>query len=221
MTLVDRRSQALGLLAATLVLALSRWPLPAAETEKTVLQDHLLIARAAVELGFDAEALSATRAALAHTPGDEAARELLCVALFNRWLRGAQRLQDVPLAPCQDAAAFSSGARRVLGIAWWRLGREREAIAIWQDLVANYPEEREQALAALLMTNHVSAWYVTLDWRTAAQWDDALLLALAIKGHPRAPPLVAQRFTLEETQRQGARLERMFDQRAPGRGRGR
>jgi len=215
-TLRDRRAKGIGLLAAALVFGLSRWPLPASETEKTVLQDHLLIARAAVELGFDAEALTAARAALAHTPGDEAARELLCVAQFNRWLRGPQRLEDLPLAPCQDAAAFSSGARRVLGIAWWRLGRERDAIAIWQDLVANYPEEREQALAALIMTNYVSAWYVTLDWRSADRWDDALVLALAIKGHPRALPLVARRFSAAEAEQQAVVLERMFDNGVQG-----
>lgn len=195
---------------ALLVWLLARLPMPPGEAERTVLQDYLLSARAAAVLGFDAEALSNARQALARAPRDEAARELVCVVSFNGWLREGRYELPGPLAECEDAAAVSASAQRVLGVLLWRRGRAAEAQALWRALVARQGDEHDAALAALVMTDSAAAERAALDWRRAAQWSDELLFALALHGEQAAGAILAGRVPPAERERQMSTLKKLF-----------
>ena len=197
--------------ALALPLALmSLLPLPAGEADKTLVQDELLHGRAAVMLGFNDEALVAARAALERSPGNEAARELLCVAAFNAWLHGAQASADFPGAPCADAAPFAPGARRVVGIGYWRQGRVAAARAQWQALVTDGGSERDAALAALLMTGQIGPHDEVLKRAQGAHRDDVLVLALAATGDDQALAELARRMNAADASRQLRELRRTF-----------
>lgn len=192
------------------IAVVSLLPLPPQEADRTLVQDYLLLSRAASALMLNDEAIDYARAALDRVPGDAAARELICVAAFNRWLRGEQRDDGLPVASCEDAAAVSPVARRILGIAYWRLGRDIDAVGLWQELLHGDSVEHDAALAALVMTNRVSAWYLSVDWSRAAEFDDVLLLALALQDHPQAVAILRQRMTQEDIARQSESLRRTF-----------
>ncbi len=205
-----RQAVARGAFVALLVWALARQPLPPGEAERTVLQDHLLSARAAAVLGLSDEALLHAQAALARAPQDEAARELLCVVSFNAWLRAEDFQAPGPLADCERSAATSPSARRALGVLYWRAGRGDEARTLWRALVADGGEQHDAALAALVMVDDPTVAAMALNGRLSLRWSDELLLALALAGQPEAGALLAQRLPSGEIVRQTAALKRLF-----------
>lgn len=206
-----RQAVARGVLVALLMWVLARQPLPPGEAERTVLQDHLLSARAAAVLGLTDEALHHAHAALARAPADEAARELLCVASFNAWLRAEHFQAPGPLADCEQSAATSPSARRALGVLYWRAGRSGEARTLWRALVADGGEQHDAALAALLMVDDQTVAATELNGKLSPRWSDELLLALAVRGQQEAGALLAQRLPSSEMVRQTAALKRLFE----------
>ncbi len=210
--------RARAIAAAALAGAASLLPLPAADTTRTFVQDDLLLSRAALLAGDSAAAEAHAREALARAPGDEAARELLCVARFNHWLRGKQ--ENTALAgvvqACERAAATSPVARRALALAHWRRGETGAAAALLEALAAADSTERDAALAALLMTGLRSVAQVAPADGTLAQRDDVLLLALALHGDARAAAVLRERMPPEELEHQAHELARTFGWRAAG-----
>jgi hypothetical protein len=198
-----------ALATALLLFGLARLPLPPGEAERTVVQDYLLNARAAAVLGFTDEALRDAHAALTRAPGDAAARELLCVAAFNAWLRAADYRREGPTQACAEAAADSPSAQRALGVLWWRAGRGDEARALWRALVIANGDERDAALAALVMVDG-ARHRASLERGRMAQWSDELLLALALRGDPQARVALASRMSSAEIARQTAALTALF-----------
>ncbi len=205
-----RLGLARGMVVMIVVLYCARQPLPPGEAERTVVQDYLLSARAAAVLGFDDEALSNARMALARAPADEAARELLCVASFNGWLRRQDYTAPGPLADCEGAASISPVAQRALGVLYWRQGRTAQARALWRALVDSGGEEHDAALAALVMVGDGQPWLDALVWRESANWNDELLFALAARGDDRAEKLLEGRLSPGQRTRQMAALKKLF-----------
>ncbi len=194
------------------ILLVSLWPVARAERESTYVQDHLLRARAAAMLGDDAAAIVDTDAALLRAPGDQAALELLCVAHFNAWLRGVQATTELPalIDLCTPVAAYSPPAQRLLGIAFWRSGRQADALARWRRLVAVGGPESEAALAALILVGEQSVDSIKLDSTRQPPPTPLLLFALARAGHTEAARLLAEQLSAAEIARQRAEIERTF-----------
>lgn len=207
---VERRVLKRGALSAMLVLVVSRQAMAPGEAERTFLQDHLLSARAAVTLGAYDEALVDVRHALLLAPRDATARELLCVARFNAWLRAGQWRAAGPMQDCADAATTSPVAQRALGILYWREGRAEAARALWRALVTSRGVEHDAALAALIMTRTELAEIGKLDWRKSGDWSNELLFALASRGDDRARPILLSRLTSAEIARQMQALQQLF-----------
>ncbi len=207
---VTRQVAARGVLMAALVLVLARQPMPAGEADRTLVQDYLLTARAASVLGFDEEAMSNAREALARAPNDEAALELACVTSFNAWLRQQHYEDPTPLTACEAAASTSPVAQRAVGVLYWRQGRIGEAQALWRALVAAHGEEHDAALAALIMSGDGEQAEAALDWKQSSAWSDELLFALALRGQGSAQAILARRLPAEQRARQRAALERLF-----------
>lgn len=206
----SRAVWARALVGAALVFMLSRLPLPRGEAERTVVQDYLLNARAAAELGFSDEALRDARAALSRAPDDAAARELMCVAAFNAWLRAGDYRAAGPQQACAAAADDSPSARRALGVLYWRQGRGAEARALWQALVTACGEQRDAALAALVMVDGIAAAALP-DPHCSGPHSDELLLALALRGDGVARGQLAARMSAAELARQTAALRKLFE----------
>ena len=202
--------RARGALAVVLVLLVTRVAMPPGEAERTYVQDYLLTARAATTLGDNDEALVNARRALLLAPGDTTARELLCVASFNQWLRQAHDQDAGPLTLCADAARISPVAQRALGILYFRAGRSSAARALWQALVASGGPEHDGALAALIMTNMADDAMRQLDWHTAGQWSNELLFALASRDQQQASDILASRLPEVEFKRQMLALQKLF-----------
>lgn len=211
-----RRRRALAV--TVLVAAASLVPLPAAERERTVVQDELLLARAALETGDSAAALAHAEAALARAPGHGAALEIGCVARFNAWLRGAQ--DDAGMASivtaCTASADDSPVARRVLGILAWRAGDDAAARAWLEPLAATPGPERDRALAALLLSGLGVPGGFDPSGCSVRPCDDALLLTLAVRGATDAAAALEARLGAAETARQAAALGRTFRRNARG-----
>ena len=199
-----------GIAVALIVLYGARQALPPGEADRTLVQDYLLSARAAAVLGFDEEALSNTRMALARAPGDEAARELLCVASFNGWLRREDYDAPGPLGACQAAASISPVAQRAVGVLYWRQGRAEQARALWRALVVAGGEEHDAALAALVMVGDAQPWLAALNWQASVNWSEELLFALANRGDARAQALLERRLSPAQRTRQMAALNKLF-----------
>lgn len=70
--------------------------------DRPVVQDHLLIARAAQQVGDDAETWRQAREVLALDPGRPEAEEFMVTSGFNRALAGS--LADADLAVCRESA---------------------------------------------------------------------------------------------------------------------
>ena len=197
---------------ATVLLALSLVPIGRMEAEKTYVQDYLLLARANSQLDQHDAAIAHARQALARAPRNDAALELTCVAGFNAWLYGTQSDQELAwLADmCARAAPISIVARRVVGIVYWRLGQNADAVSLWSNLVRGEGAESGAALAALLMTDHVGVNDVAVDWAQHHTIDGILLLAMTIKGDVRAADVVRGRMAPDEIERQTEHLTRTF-----------
>lgn len=209
-TRVERSVLLRGALGAALVLGVSGQAMAPGEAERTFLQDYLLSARAAVTLGFYDEALADVRQALRRAPRDATARELLCVASFNAWLRAAQLQAAGPLQECADAAGNSPVAQRAVGILYWREGRADAARRLWSALIVRAGVEHDAALAALIMTQAKLAELDKLDWRKAGEWSNELLFALASRGYGKARPILQTRLATAEIDRQMKALEALF-----------
>ena len=206
----SRQAVARGVVVALVVLYCARQALPPGEADRTLVQDYLLSARAAAVLGFDEEALSNARMALARAPGDEAARELLCVASFNAWLRRADYDAPGPLHACQAAASISPVAQRAVGVLYWRQGHAEQARALWRALVDANGEEHDTALAALLLVGDGQPQLDGLNWRESASWSDELLFALSDRGEARAQAMLERRLPLLQRTQQMAALKKLF-----------
>lgn len=195
-------------IVAVLVALVTLWPLPQAARERTVVQDYLLIARAATESGDYAAALSAAAAALERVPGHEAALELACVARFNAWLYrapGAAAATPDPAPDCVPAAASSPVARRIAGTLWWRRGETTRGIHALQELAARDGPEHDAALAALVMVGAARIETVAF-----ADMADVLVVALAARGDARAQAEAGRRFAPAELERQLEAFRRLY-----------
>ncbi|MBX9605361.1 MAG: glycosyltransferase family 39 protein [Gammaproteobacteria bacterium] len=192
---------------AALTATLTFWPLPAAERERTVVQDYLLEARAALMVGDTTIAVQRARQALTRAPRDEAAREVLCVAPFNAWLHGPLAPDPALRTACADAAPFSPVARRALGVLAWRAGDDDLAKDAWRGLSLQAGPERDAAAAALIMSGEAVA---PLDDAGLTRSADVLLLARALRGDRRAEARLRARLPEAELARQADNLERLF-----------
>ena len=125
--------------------------------DATVLQDHLLLASAAVQTGDDALAWSEAGAALALSPGKPDALAWRVTAYFNRLLSRT--------APAADEAVWLENSRQLLAqsdspaslsvqtlaaLALWRAGETAAAEAAWRRLAPLTPDARAALVFARL-----------------------------------------------------------------------
>ena len=165
--------------------------------DATVLQDHLLLASAAVQTGDDALAWSEAGAALALAPGKPDALAWRVTAYFNRLLTHT--------APADDAAAWTANARDLLAqpaspappsveviaaLALWRAGDTATAEAAWRRLVPLTPDARAALVFARLTpaSELPGSPLAPNDLRSAGALTQ---LALALAAAPRDATLVA------------------------------
>ena len=214
--IVTRPQHRTGVIVAAVTAAVlfgsSLIPISRMEAEKTYVQDYLLLARANSQLDRHDAAITHAHQALARAPCNDAALELTCVAGFNAWLYGTQSDEELAwlVDMCARAVPISIVARRLVGIVYWRLGQNADAMSLWSDLVQSEGPESGAALAALLMTDHVGIDDVAVDWAQHNAINDVLLLAMTIKGDVRAADVLRWRMAPDEIERQTDHLTRTF-----------
>jgi hypothetical protein len=119
-----------------------------ARSDVTVLQDHLLLAGAAVQTGDDALAWTEAGAALARAPNHPDALAWRVTSYFNQLLtRTALPANEVAWA---DAARHLlalpenglPSVRVLAGLALWRAGEHASAEAVWRNLASQIADAR-------------------------------------------------------------------------------
>ena len=196
-----------ALLAGLAVAVLALLPLPVADRERTFVQDHLLLARAALESGATGAAEEHARTALGMLPDHGAALEIVCVARFNAWTRSTLRSDTLGpvVSACAESAAESPVAARVLGIAAWRAGRDDEArsrLAAWASGINLYA-----ALVMIGLDDRGLVGHFDCARQTCAE---VLLVALAAQGDALAYERLSERLTRAEIERQIDAMRRTF-----------
>lgn len=136
-----RPGQWLAAAAVVALVAISLTQFRGVADRRTVLQDHILIAQAAAEIGADAISYHESGLALDIDPHSPAAVELHLLSWFNLVIAG-----EIPLPDQQQTAAAlqlasrlhapPAAVRAVIACCMFRLGRANEATAIWRQLIA-------------------------------------------------------------------------------------
>jgi hypothetical protein len=201
-----------ALAAGALVAGLALLPLPAADRERTFVQDHLLLARAALESGATEEAEAHARTALGLVPGHGAALEIVCVARFNAWTHSAQRSDTLGpvVSACTPSAVESPVASRVLGISAWRDGRDDEARWRLTTLAQQPGPERAAARAALIMIGASDPGMADAGDCRRETCAEVLLVARAAHGDAAAYTRLSEHLSSAEIERQIDAMRRTF-----------
>lgn len=126
----------------------------AAHDEATFIQDELLSANAAAQVGDDAAAYHLAKRVLARDPARPDARRIAVVSFFNlslshpaetetaaSWQEEAKLLDGVPI---HDATLAL-----VAGAAAWKTGHPEQALAIWQEAASRFGQNSTAAQAWL------------------------------------------------------------------------
>ena len=125
--------------------------------DATVLQDHLLLASAAVQTGDDALAWSEAGAALSLSPGKPDALAWRVTAYFNRLLTRTAPAADAPVWTAnardllaQPASPAPPSVEVIAALALWRAGDTAAAETAWRRLAPLTPDARAALVFARL-----------------------------------------------------------------------
>ncbi len=157
----ERKRLAVSLVLLALLGVLTCGSFAEISSDKTYVQDRLLLANANAELGRDATAARWARKVLENHPERAEARRIYTVSYFNlALLRDPQRSafgswkeqrqwvrQQPPTDPTQDA---------VLGGFFWKWGERERAVATWRAVKEKAPTPLAEAALGMLDTDVIS-----------------------------------------------------------------
>lgn len=182
----------------------------------TFAEDYILMARAALEIGWDEQAETYAGHALELAPHRDAPQEIQALARYNLLLATLPTLPDraelerrhaqcVALQGAADKMAYLSGVYA------WLLGNGDEAVATWQRLVEADSKDAEQSLAALVMTDRLrSEDRDRIAGKAADKTGVILLLARAATGDEEAGVALLTRMSHEQREAEIRMLQSLF-----------
>jgi len=212
----DSKKPTAWLLVPLALTALSLTSLGNTRNTSTVFEDHLLMGRAALAVGQDAEAYEHARAAMALQPSRSEARAVLALARYNMLLAD---LPDLPsrkeleadLEHVQTLRDRSDDMLFIQGVYLWLLDRNREAVTAWRVVVDRQMKQKDQALGALLLTGYARADDVLfIQSMPDESKSDYLLLAELAAGREDARAVLARRLSGETINLQVQYLSVLF-----------
>jgi len=212
----DSKKPTAWLLVPLALTALSLTSLGNTRNTSTVFEDHLLMGRAALAVGQDAEAYEHARAAMALQPSRSEARAVLALARYNMLLAD---LPDLPsrkeleadLEHIQSLRDRSDDMLFIQGVYLWLLDRNREAVTAWRVVVDRQMKQKDQALGALLLTGYARADDVLfIQSMPDESKSDYLLLAELAAGREDARAVLARRLSGETINLQVQYLSVLF-----------
>ena len=193
-------------------------PLPENERLETVIFDHIIMARSAMELGDHLLAVRHSEAAVDKQPHSALALETLCLTRYRYWLHKLPEQAPVSvvrasLDACQNAVRLLESQHAALASAnyLWYLGDREEALHIWYELADSSSEHTEPALQALIVTGQTrskdDAW---LNMLAHEDMSTPLLAALTLANNQSARTELAKRLTDAELKSQLDALRAQF-----------
>lgn len=204
-----RQSRRLGgeaMLAGGLALFAGLFPWPGVQVPDTTIEDRLLLAQAADQLGEDETALYYARAVLNEQPDRLAALEVQTNVRLNQFLLAlwAEEVRPGDIVKLEDelAAARQAGvplARWTLSLIRWQQGRFEEARTLWRELAEEEALRGRPELGALLLHDpeRREEWIAAAEdflWSEQTTPSPYLLAGLALAEHPEGPRRLAQTF---------------------------
>ena len=125
-----------------------------AKDQTSFIQDELLLANAATQVGHDAAALGFAEAVLLRDPIRQEARRIQLASLFNLWLT-----KDSEPAQCAYLQRLGAALRHVYqadassmfiaGVYNWQMGEHASALASWRAAVQRFDSEAVSSARAL------------------------------------------------------------------------
>lgn len=219
----DNKKRVLAATAVgTLAAIVSLTSLAGVDDTDTHVEDYILMAHAANQLGEDEEAEHWAQEALEQNSERQAAQDLLCISRYNLLL------ENLPGHPEEDelrenlTAAnrildFSEQAKYIAGYYQWLLGEKEIAVEHWQALAKSSSQHSQSALIALLLTDRLRPQEeIVLNELANTKKTDALLLAEWIKGNQAAYEVLIGRNTAHSLEGEAARLRQLFGLPATG-----
>jgi hypothetical protein len=200
-------------LAATAVLTLSTFG--KANDRSTVVEDYILMGRAALAIGRDDEAALYGGLAMKVHANRPEPHEIVAVADYNTMLAGLPALPSRDeLARRRDRCAsirtFTDAMEYQHGVYAWLLGDEKDAVSGWHRLVDEGSKERPSALAALILTRHARPDDREKADRLARDGNVLLMLAKAAAGDTDALNALKRSLPPEAVDAQVRALQSLF-----------
>lgn len=154
-----RSTHVLGAIAIIALTAVSLTSFLGVSDQRTFVQDHILIAQAAAEIGDEDVAYSHSARALELSADNPAAIELFVLSWFNRVITA-----DLPLPSDSETRSMlllterlespPPAIRAVIGCCLHRLGETAEATAIWLELVSSGDDGNPLPALALVLSGN-------------------------------------------------------------------
>jgi len=208
------------LVAATMALigigTLSLTPFAKVNDAITIAEDFVLLAQANAELQNSKQAQLWAEQALVANPGHQTARELVCIAKYNRLI---DQLPSLPppatlqqnLVQCLQVTSFSDQAQFIAGMYAHLLGLADQAHSFWYTLVDKHSKQMQPALAALKLTHSLRPQdAATIQSIPMAEMRPMLLISQIHAGDSAATERLSQLLSPEETQHHFAMIDALF-----------
>ncbi len=154
-----RPTRWVGISAVLALTAISLTRFSGVSDQRTFVQDHILIAQAAAEIGDESLAYSHSAMALERSPDNAAAVELFILSWFNLVIT-----EELPLPDPDEAGVIVQLARHldspppairaVVACSLYRLGQTESALAMWVELVGDGENGNPLPALALALTGH-------------------------------------------------------------------
>ncbi len=204
---------AVGILAAIVSLT----SFAGVDDTDTRVEDYILMAHAANQLGEDEEAVHWAQVALEQDSERLAALDLLCISRYNLLLDNLPgHFQENELRENLSVANhildFSESAKYIAGYYHWLLGEKEIAVEHWQALAKSGSQQSQSALTALLLTDRLRPQEETvLNGLADTKKTDALLLVEWYRGNQAAYEVLTDRNTAHSLEVEAARLRQLFE----------
>ena len=192
-------------IAAVTAVILLLWtfsPISGAYDHRTYVQDKLLIANAAAEMGFDDEALRWSRKVLAELPERPDVRRIALISAFNLQLEAKLAPEEIVW---QSLQPYLSPPRRsdppmelAIGTAYWHLGKQEVAAAHWRNSWQRAHSAAADSLGALLWTGYATDAEYHAAMEILANTDSAILATALATRSPELQTQISSRFNITE-----------------------
>lgn len=142
-----------------------------ARDTRTFIQDEMLLANAAAEAGFDAEAVDFAGRALARDPTRQDGLRIYLVSAFNLAVSGAPEAGEgefwTALLPrAERLEPLDPAAFLVRGVVFWNNGQRERALGQWRESVRRFGSEAESSRKCLALAGalpRAEAWPLLQD----------------------------------------------------------